>query len=70
MAELPHVLSTSGAALVLSRNRFEVDAQRTQFAIQVCSFHANALRELPHLAIAQYQLLLQVGTLELFTRFP
>src|SRR6187455_3399148 len=47
----------------------EVDAEGSQLAIEVSALHANALGELPDLAIAQQQLLLQIGALELFARF-
>ena len=33
------------------------------------SLHADALRQLPDLAIAEHELLLQVGALELLARF-
>ena len=49
----------------LVRDVAEVDAERPQLAIQVRAFHAHALGELPHLAVAQQQLLLQIGALEL-----
>ena len=54
---------------VVGTDRFEVDAERPQLAVQVRAFHADALRELPDLAVAKHQLLLQVGTLELLARF-
>src|ERR1700685_4212605 len=46
----------------------EIHAERAQLAIQVRALHADALGELSHLAVAQEQLLLQVGTLELLAR--
>src|SRR6266513_4800408 len=47
----------------------EVDAEGAQLAVQVRALHADALGELPHLAVTQQQLLLQVGALELLARF-
>ena len=44
----------------------EVDAESAQLAVQVRALHADTLRELPDLAVAQQELLLQVGPLELF----
>jgi hypothetical protein len=32
------------------------------------SFHANALRQLPHLAVAQYKLLLQIRAFKVLSR--
>src|SRR3974390_2011232 len=46
----------------------EVDPQRAQLAVQVRAFHADALGELADLAVAQQQLLLQVGALEVRAR--
>src|SRR6266478_6738499 len=46
----------------------EVDAEGAQLAVQVRALHADALGELPDLAVAQQQLLLQVGALELLAR--
>src|SRR5437773_12552331 len=47
----------------------EIDAEGAQLAVQVRALHADALGELPHLAVTQQQLLLQVGALELLARF-
>ena len=47
---------------------FEIDSERAQFAIQVRAFHADALGQLSHLAVAQLQLLLQIGPLEMLAR--
>ena len=46
----------------------EIDAKRAQLAIQMCALHAHSLRQLPDLAVAKYQLLLQIRTLEMFAR--
>src|SRR2546430_7696302 len=46
----------------------EVDAERAELAVQVRALHADALGELSHLAVAEQQLLLQVGALELLAR--
>jgi len=55
--------------LIVGGNRFEIDAKRTQLTIQMCALHADSLGQLPDLAVTQYELLLQVGTLEFFARF-
>src|SRR5690606_32781113 len=47
----------------------EIDAQGAQLAVQMRSLHADTLRQLSDLAIAQDQLLLQVGALEMLARF-
>src|ERR1700728_1259545 len=47
----------------------KVDAQRAQLAVQMRALHADTLRKLTHLAVAQQQLLLQIGALELLARF-
>ena len=69
-----YVLKSNGIARVitsigLGSNRPKIYSQRAQFSVQMCPFHANALRQLAHFAIAQHQLLLQVGALKLFARF-
>ncbi len=62
--------STCGAALVLSRDGPEVDAQRSQLPVKVRTLHADAFREPAHLAVAQHQLLLQVGAFEVLACLP
>jgi hypothetical protein len=47
----------------------EVDAEGAEFAVEVGALHADALRELADLAVAQDELLLQVRAFELFARF-
>ena len=46
----------------------DLDAERAQLAVQVRALHVHALGEQPDLAVAQHQLLLQVGALELLAR--
>src|SRR5207302_7624265 len=46
----------------------EIHPERAELAVQVGALHADALGELPHLAVAQQQLLLQIGPLELLAR--
>src|ERR1700733_9854878 len=47
----------------------DLDAERAQLAIQVGAFHIHPLGEQTDHAVAEHQLLLQIGALELLTRF-
>src|SRR5687768_2168262 len=47
----------------------EVDAERAELAVEVRPLHADALGQLPDLAVAQDQLLLQVRALEMLACF-
>ena len=60
--EIEHVLVTQEQiAQRISELAAEIDAERAQFAVEVGAFHADPLGELADLALAQQQLLLQVG---------
>ena len=58
LSKMPHAarrLASSSwfhSALIRTAHRPKVDAQRTKFTIQVCSFHSNSLCELADFAIA------------------
>jgi hypothetical protein len=50
------------------RELAKINAKRAKLAIKVRALHADALRELTNLAVAQYQLLLQISPLEMLAR--
>ena len=58
------------AFLLVTADRLEINTERAQFSIKVCSFHSDALRQQADFAIAKNELLLQIGAFELFARLP
>ena len=54
---------------IVRHNLPEVDTEGAKFSVQMGSFHADSFRQLTDFTAAEYELLLQIGSLEMLSSF-